>query len=136
MDTGNNAIVKMNGSAYTALVIDDSQFMVKNLERMLMSFGIEAKFVAKNGEKAIRIYSKNKDDIDIITLDITMPGMNGITTLEQLRKINPEAKVIMVTALGHEQLVKQAVLRGAKYYIVKPFKRERIFDALKFVLGA
>lgn len=68
---------------------------------------------------------------DIVTMDITMPEMNGLDALREIMKINPAAKVIMVSAMGQEAMVREAIISGAKGFIVKPFKEEGIVSALK-----
>lgn len=78
--------------------------------------------VAENGEDAITLYKEKSPDIDLVTLDITMPKMDGIATLEQLLAFDPDARVVMITASGAEAVVKRAIMLGAKNYIKKPLQ--------------
>lgn len=110
------------------LVVDDAAFMRLSLKTMLGKNGFEVIGEAENGLKAIELYSKLKPDI--VTMDITMPEMEGIEALEVIMKMDPSAKVMMVSSLGQESKVKRAVLLGAKGFVVKPFKEEYIIKAL------
>jgi len=83
---------------------------------------------AENGKVAVERYKLLNPDI--VTMDITMPEMDGITALKEIIKIDPSAKVIMVSAMGQEAMVREAVMSGAKGFIVKPFKEEGIISAI------
>ncbi len=122
---------KENGEPYQALVVDDSGFMVKNLVRMLESFDAEVLATAENGKEAVDKVKELGDEIDFVTLDITMPEMDGITALDKMLEIDPDLKVIMVSAMGQEDTVKKSVMKGAKHFIVKPFQREDVFGKLE-----
>lgn len=124
---------KENGEPYQALVVDDSGFMVKNLVRMLESFDAEVLATAENGKEAVDKVKELGDEIDFVTLDITMPEMDGITALDKMLEIDPDLKVIMVSAMGQEDTVKKSVMKGAKHFIVKPFQREDVFEKLEKV---
>ncbi|HNW93413.1 MAG TPA: response regulator [bacterium] len=126
---------KPDGTPYKVLITDDSAFILKQLARVLTSAGYEIIGEAENGRKAVEFHKARGAEIDATTMDITMPEMNGIEAVEGILAINPTAKIIMVSALGHESLVKQAILRGAKHFIVKPFQREQVLKILKGVLA-
>lgn len=110
------------------LIVDDTQFMRANLKIMLERNKIEVCGEADNGIKAVKLYEDLKPDV--VTMDITMPGMDGIEAVKQIRKTYPEAKIVMVTALGQEMFVREAVMAGAKNFIVKPFKEDKIVEII------
>lgn len=115
------------------LIIDDASFMRLSLKSMLESNGFEVAGEAEDGEKGLLKYKEVNPDI--VTMDVTMPKMDGVETLKQIIQYDPKAKIIMVTAMGQEQIVKKAVLSGAKSFIVKPFKEERLVETLNKVLA-
>ena len=110
------------------LIADDTQFMRANLKIMLERNKIQVVGEADNGIKCVKLYDELKPDV--VTMDITMPGMDGIEAVRQIKKKDPNAKIIMVTALGQEMFVKEAVVAGARNFIVKPFKEDKIVDAI------
>lgn len=111
------------------LVVDDAAFMRVSIKKMLSSNGYEIVGEAENGEIAIQKYQELSPDI--VTMDITMPEMDGLTGLKKILEINPNASIVMISAMGQESMVREAVLTGAKGFIVKPFKEDVIIDALK-----
>lgn len=129
-------IFKPDGSKYRALVVDDSAFTLKQITQILMSAGIEVVGNASRGEDAIRMYKELYPNVDFVTLDITMPGINGLEVLKEILAFDKNAKVIMVTALGREDIVKAAIMNGAKGFIVKPLDRLKVLERLKAILGA
>lgn len=110
------------------LIVDDAVFMRLSLRTMLEKNGFQVIGEAENGMKAIELYKVLKPDI--VTMDITMPEMEGIEALEQILKIDPGANVIMISSLGQETKVRQAIILGAKGFIVKPFKEDYLVKAL------
>lgn len=110
------------------LVVDDATFMRLSLKNMIDKNGFEVVGEAENGIKAVNMYKKLKPDI--VTMDITMPKMEGIEALEKILEIDPKANVLMVSALGQETKIRQAVIIGAKGFIVKPFKEDDLIKAL------
>ena len=110
------------------LVVDDAAFMRLSLKNMLTKNDYEVVGDAENGIKAIEMYQSLKPDV--VTMDITMPEMEGIEALENILKIDPDANVVMISALGQEKKVKQAIIIGAKGFIVKPFKEDHLIKAL------
>ncbi len=114
------------------LIVDDAEFLRVRISKMLVGDGFEV-FEAENGIKAIEAFKANKPDM--VLMDITMPEMDGLTALKELRKLDPNAKVIMLTALGQESVVLEAVKSGAKDFIVKPFERDRVMSAINKLLG-
>lgn len=119
-----------SGQQINVLCVDDSQFILKQLSQILGSRQFNVIDTALNGAEALRKYKELKDQVHIITLDITMPEMDGLTTLKKLTEINPDINVIMVTALGTADTVKTAIKLGAKGYIVKPLDREKVLERI------
>ncbi len=126
---------KPDGSNFKILIVDDSEFMIKNLERILTGMGADLLDTAMDGLQAVEKYKKHMPNVDLVTLDITMPNMSGIDALSAIREVDPKARVVMVSALGHQDVVKTAILKGAKHFVVKPFKAEKVYEVLKLVLS-
>ncbi|MDR3302949.1 MAG: response regulator [Treponema sp.] len=122
------------GSPFRVLVTDDSIFIAKQLGQILTSEKFEVAGTMVNGEQAVESYKEMSPDIDLVTLDITMPVMDGVTALEKIIAFDPQAKVIMVSALGKEDVVKKCLQMGAKSYILKPLNREKVLERIKAVL--
>jgi two-component system, chemotaxis family, chemotaxis protein CheY len=124
-----------DGEAYKVLVVDDSMFVTKQIGQILTSEGFDLVGTASNGEEGVEKYKELYPNVDLVTMDITMPKMDGVTALEKIIEFDKDAKVVMVSALGKQDLVKKSLLLGAKNYIVKPLDRkkvlERIMQALK-----
>lgn len=114
------------------LICDDTKFMRVTLKESLEKEGYQVVDEAENGEILIRKYKQLNPDL-IIT-DITMPVMDGISALSAIMEINPNVKVIICSAMGQEHVVIEAIKTGAKDFIVKPFKTERLMEAVKKVL--
>ena len=113
------------------LVVDDAAFMRNILRNILTRNGYEV-IEAKNGVELLQMYQEHHPDL--VTLDITMPEMNGLTALKKLREIDPSAKVVMCSAMGQQAMVMEAVQNGAKDFLVKPFNAERVLETVaKFV---
>lgn len=113
------------------LVVDDATFMRNILKNILTRNGYEV-VEAKNGLELLQVYQEQRPDL--VTLDITMPEMNGLTALKKLREIDPSAKVVMCSAMGQQAMVMEAIQNGAKDFLVKPFNAERVLETVaKFV---
>ncbi|MCX8131658.1 MAG: response regulator [Clostridia bacterium] len=110
------------------LVVDDAAFMRGSLRIMLERNGYNVVGEAENGMVAVKKYKELQPDI--VTMDITMPEMDGLEALKTIRAFDPNSKIVMISALGQENNVKQAVLSGAKGFIVKPFKEEHVVKTL------
>lgn len=115
------------------LVVDDAAFMRLTIRNMLEKNGFEVAGEAENGAIGVQKYKECMPDI--VTLDITMPDMDGIEALKAIRGFDPKARVIMITAMGQEFKVKEAVMNGAKSFIVKPFKEEHVVKTINTVLS-
>lgn len=127
--------LKADGSAYRLLLVDDSIFVKKQLEQILSSEGFEIIDTAGHGEEAVDKYKSHYPNVDLVTMDITMPGMDGVTALEKIVQFDPQAKVVMISALGRQDLVKRSFMIGAKNYIIKPLDRKKVLERLKSVLA-
>ncbi|MDL2235740.1 response regulator [Christensenellaceae bacterium OttesenSCG-928-L17] len=110
------------------LIVDDAAFMRVSIRNIVVKHGFDVVGEAANGTAAVQQYASLRPDV--VTMDITMPEMNGLDALREIRKMDPGASVIMVSALGQESLVRDAVCAGAKGFVVKPFKEETIVAAL------
>ena len=125
---------KLNGTKYHMLVVDDSMFVAKQLTQILSSDGYEIVATAQDGKEGVDKYKELCPNVDLVTMDITMPRMDGITALEQIIAFDKNAKVVMVSALGKEELVKKSLLSGAKNYIVKPLDRKKVLERISAAL--
>lgn len=110
------------------LVVDDAAFMRLSLKTILEKNGFEVVGEANNGRNAIEMYKMLTPDI--VTMDITMPDMDGIEALAEIMKFDPKANVIMLSAMGQEVKIREAILIGAKGFVVKPFKEDYLLKAL------
>lgn len=112
----------------TILVVDDAAFMRMMIKEILTKNGYQVVGEADNGLNAIDKYEELKPDL--VTMDITMPEMDGITAVKEIRKKNPNAKIIMCSAMGQQAMVIDAIQAGARDFIVKPFQPERVLEAV------
>ncbi len=110
------------------MIVDDASFMRVSIKKMLESCDYEIVAEAGNGLEAVEKFPLANPDI--VTMDITMPDMNGIEALKEIKKIDPNAKVVMVSAMGQENLIREAVLSGASSFIVKPFQKDKLVEVL------
>ncbi len=117
-----------DGSSFRVLVVDDSMFVTKQISQILTSEGFEVVGTAKDGQEGLEKYKELYPNVDLVTMDITMPRMDGVTSLEKIIEFDKEAKIIMISALGKQDLVKKALLIGAKNYIVKPLDRKKVLE--------
>ena len=113
----------------TVLIVDDAAFMRISIKNMLTKNGYEVVGEAENGAIGVQMYKDLQPDI--VTMDITMPEMSGLDALKEIQKADPKAKVVMVSAMGQEAMVREAIVSGAKGFIVKPFKEDGIIAAMK-----
>jgi len=111
------------------LITDDAAFMRFSLKTMLERNGFEIVGEAENGAIAVEKYKILKPEI--VTLDITMPVMDGLQALKKIKAIDKSAKVIMISAMGQEGIVREAIISGATGFIVKPFNEETILKVFK-----
>ena len=111
------------------LIVDDAVFIRQSLKIMLERNGFEVAGEADNGEKAIDQYKQLSPDI--VTMDITMPVMDGIEAVQEIKKLDKNANIVMMTALGQQSMVKKAIELGVKGFIIKPFSEQKIIKVLK-----
>lgn len=110
------------------LVADDAAFMRMMIKDIMTKEGHEVVAEAKNGLEAVQLYDKYTPDL--VTMDITMPEMNGIDAIRAIRVKHQDAKIIVCSAMGQQEMVKDAIIAGAKDFIVKPFNQDRVKEAL------
>ncbi len=109
------------------LVVDDAEFLRVRISKMLTGNGYEI-VEAENGARAVEKYKTEKPDL--VLMDITMPEMDGLSALKAIRSFDPKARVVMLTALGQESVVLEAIKSGARDFVVKPFEQERVINAI------
>lgn len=110
------------------LIVDDSLIIRKKITTLLQKLGHEVVYAAKNGQEAIDAYDSKKPDL--VTMDITMPDMDGITAVKNIIKDNHEAKIIMVTSHGQEDMVIKSIQAGAVGYMLKPITEDKLSAAI------
>ena len=115
------------------LVVDDAAFMRVRAAKVLADNGHEVA-VAENGQEAVSKYAEWRPDT--VLMDITMPVMDGLAALREIRKLDPAARVAMVTAMGQQAIVMEALKAGAKDFVLKPFQPDRILATLQKLLAA
>lgn len=115
------------------LIVDDSSFMREMLGDIFTGAGYEIAGEAADGKETLDRYRAVKPDL--VTMDIVMPEINGIEAVKQLIQEDPKAKVLMVSAMGQQALIKEALQAGAKGFVVKPFNPEKVIEEVRRVLG-
>ena len=115
------------------LVVDDAAFMRMMIKDSLSKNGFEVVGEAENGQIAVEKYKELKPDL--VTMDITMPELDGIGAVKEIKKINPAAVIVMCSAMGQQSMVIEAIQAGARDFIVKPFQADRVVEAIKKALG-
>ncbi len=118
--------------AINIMIVDDLAFIKLLLKDLIEKAGFRVVGEASDGEEAIDMYQVKKPDL--VLLDITMPKMDGITALKKILALDPGAKIIMCSALGQQRLIVQAIQLGAKDFIVKPFRPDRVISSIKKAL--
>ena len=121
---------------FKVLVVDDSMFVTKQIGQILTSEGFDVVATASDGVEGVEKYKELYPNIDLVTMDITMPRMDGVSALEKIIEFDKEAKVVMISALGKQDLVKRSLLIGAKNYIIKPLDRKKVLERVVSVLKA
>ncbi|MFX1255753.1 MAG: response regulator [Promethearchaeota archaeon] len=116
----------------TLLIADDSRFMRMMLRDILTGEGHNVVAEASTGEDTIKLYAKFRPDI--VTMDIVMPEPNGIECVRRIREFDPHARIVVVTSLGQEAMAVEALKAGASDFVIKPFKAEKIIQAINKTL--
>ena len=119
--------------AKNILICDDAAFMRMMIKDILTKNGYNVAGDAENGLKAVEKYKEVNPDL--VLMDITMPEMDGIQALREIKKVDGGALVIMCSAMGQQAMVIESIQAGAKDFIVKPFQAERVIEAVKKVVG-
>ncbi|WP_026692479.1 response regulator [Peribacillus kribbensis] len=119
--------------AHRILIVDDAAFMRMMIKDILTKNGFEVVGEAENGQLAIEKFKELQPDL--VTMDITMPEMDGITALKEIKSFSPGAKIIMCSAMGQQAMVIDAIQAGAKDFIVKPFQADRVLEAINKTLS-
>ena len=119
--------------SHTVLVCDDAIFMRTMIGDILRQAGFEVVGEAENGQQAVDKYRALRPDF--VTMDIVMPDMGGIEAVREICKTDPDAKILMCSAMGQQALVVEAIQAGAKDFVVKPFQPSRVLEAVQRVLG-
>ena len=115
------------------LIVDDAAFMRMMIKDILTKNGYDVVGEAENGARAIEKYKELVPDL--IIMDITMPEVDGIQAVKEIKKLNAECKIIMCSAMGQQAMVIESIQAGARDFIVKPFQAERVIEAVKKVIG-
>lgn len=115
--------------AKTVMITDDTAFMRMTLRNVIEKNGYNVIGEAGDGEEAVALYRELRPDM--VTMDITMPKMDGITAIKEIMKFDPEAKIIVCSAMGQKPMVIEALNAGAKDFLVKPFESERVVESLR-----
>ncbi len=119
--------------AKNILICDDAAFMRMMIKDILTKNGYNIAGEAENGAKAVEKYAELKPDL--VLMDITMPEMDGIEALKKIKETDPNATVIMCSAMGQQAMVIESIQSGAKDFIVKPFQADRVLEAVQKVVG-
>lgn len=115
------------------LIVDDASFTRMMLKELLQKNGYDEVFEAVDGQDAVNTYEIERPDV--VLMDVLMPHMDGIDTLQAILALNKKAKIIMCTAMGQESIVLQSIRYGAVDFIVKPYKDERVLQAVQRAIG-
>ncbi len=119
---------------HTVLIVDDADFMRMMLRDIVEDMGLEVAAEASDGSEATEKYRQKKTDL--VLLDITMPVMNGLDALKKIIEYDPQANVVMITALGQKDQVLACIKAGARDFIIKPFDQERVTETLEHLMSA
>ena len=120
------------GKKATILIVDDAQFMRNILKKIFTAGGYDVVAEADNADDGVKAYVKSQPDL--VTMDICMPNKSGIEAIKDITKADNKAKILVCSALGQELLVMEAIQAGAKDFIVKPFKKDKILETIEKVL--
>jgi two-component system chemotaxis response regulator CheY len=117
----------------SVLIVDDIAYVRKTMKQILTSHGYRVVGEAENGEEAVRMYTETRPDF--VTMDLVMPVMNGVEATRQILRHDPEANILILSSMMQENMVTDAILAGAKDYIVKPFQTEEVLKVIRDTLN-
>lgn len=112
-----------------ALIVDDAALARTMLRKLLEVNGFDQFWETADGDEAVRLYKNNKPDL--VIMDVTMPGMDGITSLKKIMEIDKQARVIICSSLGEREIIMEAVAAGAKHYIIKPYDPDKVVAIIR-----
>jgi two-component system chemotaxis response regulator CheY len=115
------------------LIVDDAVFMRTMIRHIVIEMGHEPVAEASTGEEAVKLYRDMHPDL--VTMDITMPDMDGITAVTHILEYDPAARIIMCSAMGQHRMVLDAIQAGAKDFMIKPLIKDRVIESIQKVLG-
>ncbi len=115
------------------LIVDDAAFMRAVMKRIMERVGFTEIAEAGNGVEAVQTYSSFQPDL--VTMDITMPEMDGVTALKKILEMDPKARVLVCSAMGQKEIVLEAIKAGAKHFIVKPIDEEKVVSTVNAILA-
>ena len=130
INTKNPEGISPSGAPYKVLLVDDSMFVRKQLNQILTSEGFEVVGQASDGLEGLDLFKQLHPRVDLVTMDVTMPRMDGISCMKKILAFDKNARIVMISALGKEDLVKKSLLSGAKNYIVKPLDRKKVLERI------
>lgn len=116
----------------SVLIVDDSLFLRHALKNIFETHGFSVVGMAEDGEEAVKLYQSLKPDL--VTMDMTMPRLDGISALKAIRAMDPLAKVMMISAMGQELRVVESIQSGACGFVIKPFKEEQLLATVEKIL--
>lgn len=114
------------------LIVDDSGIIRKRIQRYLGEMGLEVVGLAANGKEALEMFRRTRPEV--VTMDITMPVMDGITCIQEMIRLNPEVRILVISALADKSTAIEAIKKGAKGYLCKPFTREELREMMEALL--
>ncbi|MFK7691627.1 response regulator [Paenibacillus sp. HJGM_3] len=114
------------------LIVDDSSILRLSLREILEASGHEVVAEAEDAEEALEMYRSHR--VDLVTMDIQLPGKSGIEAVRMIKEFDPEARIMMVSSVEQRNLIYEAIKLGAKHYIIKPFTREKVNEVIKSIL--
>ncbi len=124
----------MEKKSNTVLIVDDIPYVRKTLRQILSQRGYQVVGEAEDGDQAVRLYEESRPDL--VTMDLVMPIQNGVEATRAILKKFPEARIVVLSAMMQENLVADAILAGAKDYIIKPFQTDEVLRVLNSVMGS
>lgn len=126
--------LRLDGRPYAFMVVDDSDFMIKNLRRIIAGLGGDVVATASDGAEAVAAYRALTPKPDLVTMDITMPVLDGLAAARAILGDNARQRIVMVSSMGQKETVREALLIGAKHFVVKPFQPDDLRRVFRFVL--